>query len=159
MTVVVDSSAVVAGLIDAGPDGEWARARMRSEPAAAPGHMLVEVSNILRRQVLAGSLSRDVGALAHADLLDLSVTTFGFESLAARVWALHPSLTAYDATYVALAEQLGVPLLTLDRRLSRASGPECAFLLPDRARPGRPPDPTGSRTRPVRRSAGRTAAR
>ena len=130
MTVVIDSSAVVAGLIDDGSDGEWARARMRSEPAAAPGHMLVEVSNVLRRQVLSGALSRDAAALAHADLLELSVTTFGFESLATRVWALHPTVTAYDAAYVALAEQLGVALLTLDRRLTRASGPTCSFLLP-----------------------------
>jgi predicted nucleic acid-binding protein len=130
VTVVIDSSAVVAGLIDEGPDGEWARARLRSESVAAPGHMLVEVSNVLRRQVLAGSLGRDVAALAHADLEDLRVTTFGLESLAARVWALHPTVTAYDAAYVALAERLGVPLLTLDRRLARASGPLCSFLLP-----------------------------
>jgi predicted nucleic acid-binding protein len=46
------------------------------------------------------------------------------------VWALHPTVTAYDAAYVALAELLGVPLLTLDRRLARASGPLCSFLLP-----------------------------
>lgn len=130
MTVVVDSSAVVAGLIDDGSDGVWARARLRSEPAAAPGHMLVEVSNVLRRQVLTGALSRDAAALAHVDLMDLSVTTFGFESLAARVWLLHPTVTAYDAAYVALAEQLGVPLVTLDRRLARASGPSCTFVLP-----------------------------
>lgn len=92
--------------------------------------MLVEVSNVLRREVLAGTIGRDVAALAHADLLDLRVLTFGFEILAARVWALHPTVTAYDAAYVALAERLDVPLLTLDRRLARASGPSCAFLLP-----------------------------
>jgi len=130
VTVVIDSSAVVAGLIDEGRDGEWARAQLRSESVAAPGHMLVEVSNVLRREVLAGALGRDVAALAHADLADLRVTTFGLESLAARVWALHPTVTAYDAAYVALAERLGVPLLTLDRRLARASGPQCTFLLP-----------------------------
>jgi predicted nucleic acid-binding protein len=85
---------------------------------------------VLRREVLVGSLGRDVAALASADLGDLRVTTFGFDSLAARVWALHPTVTAYDAAYVALAELLGVPLLTLDRRLARASGPLCSFLLP-----------------------------
>ena len=62
--------------------------------------------------------------------MELSVTTFGFESLATRVWALHPTVTAYDAAYVALAELLGVPLVTLDRRLARTSGPSCTFVLP-----------------------------
>jgi predicted nucleic acid-binding protein len=40
-------------------------------------------------------------------------------------------VTAYDAAYVALAEELAVPLATLDRRLARAGGPTCTFLLPD----------------------------
>ena len=43
---------------------------------------------------------------------------------------LRDDLTMYDACYVALAEQLGVPLATLDRKLSRASGPRCEFKLP-----------------------------
>ena len=92
--------------------------------------MFVEVSNVLRRSVLSGWLGRDVAALAHADLVQLSVTIFPFEPLAARVWELHPTVTAYDAGYVALAEALDVPFVTLDRRLARASGPECEFLLP-----------------------------
>ena len=130
MTLVVDSSAVIAALIDDGPDGVWAEAHLRVESLAAPGHMLIEVSNVFRRAVLAGSISRDVGALAHEALADLRVTTFDFGILAARVWALHPNITAYDAAYVALAEELGVPLLTLDRRLARADGPRCMFLVP-----------------------------
>ena len=46
---------------------------------------------------------------------------------ATNVWALRGDLTSYDAWYVALAETLNCPLLTLDRRLSRAAGPGCAF--------------------------------
>ena len=42
--------------------------------------------------------------------------------LTQRIWALRQNLTAYDAAYVALAEALGVPLLTRDLRLSRSSG-------------------------------------
>lgn len=130
MTLVVDSSAVVAGLVDGGSDGEWAGAHLRDGPLAAPGHMLIEVSNVLRRAVLTGSLGRDVAALAHDELTHLRVTTFGFDILAARVWELHPNVTAYDAAYVALAEVLDAPLLTLDRRLARADGPTCTFRTP-----------------------------
>lgn len=100
---------------------------------AAPAHLFVEVSSVLRRAVLTRSLGRDVAALAHEDLVALPVTVFPFEPLASRVWELHPSVTAYDAAYVALAEALHVPLVTLDGRLARAGGPQCEFSLPDPA--------------------------
>jgi predicted nucleic acid-binding protein len=130
MTLVVDASAVVVALVDEGPDGEWARATMERETLAAPAHLHVEVSSALRRAVLGGRIGRDVAALAHEELVGLRLTTFAFETLATRVWALHPTVTAYDAAYVALAEGLDVPLVTLDRRLARADGPACSFLLP-----------------------------
>ncbi|WP_346619231.1 type II toxin-antitoxin system VapC family toxin [Blastococcus montanus] len=130
MTIVVDASAVVAALIDGGPDGSWARAGLRAEDLAAPSHVYVEVSNVLRRAVLAGRLGADVGALAHRDLVGLPLTSFPFEPLADRVWELHPAVTAYDAAYVALAEALDAPLWTLDRRLAAAPGPRCSFRLP-----------------------------
>jgi predicted nucleic acid-binding protein len=130
VTLVVDASAVLAALVDSGDEGTWVRRRVRGEALAAPGHLQVEVSSALRRAVLGGRLGRDVATLAHHDLVQLSVTWFPFEPLASRVWALHPTVTAYDAAYVALAEVLGAPLLTLDRRLARASGPACDFLLP-----------------------------
>ena len=47
-----------------------------------------------------------------------------------RVWALRNNLTSYDAWYVALAEVLDCPLVTIDRKLSRASGPRCEILVP-----------------------------
>ena len=130
MTLVIDSSAVVAALTDGGDDGEWARAAVRGHALVAPSHLFVEASNMLRRLVLTGVLTGDLGALAHDDLMQLSVTAVGFEVLARRVWALHPNLTAYGAAYVALAEELGAPLLTLDARLARAPGVTCRFLIP-----------------------------
>lgn len=40
------------------------------------------------------------------------------------------NLTSYDASYVALAEMLEVPLVTLDRRLAGAPGLQCEVRVP-----------------------------
>lgn len=50
--------------------------------------------------------------------------------VADRTWELRDNVSAYDGCYVALAELLAADLATLDRRLSRAPGPLCRFLLP-----------------------------
>jgi predicted nucleic acid-binding protein len=130
VTVVVDASAVVAALVDDGSDGAWATSEMDGEVLAAPHLMPVEAANILRRAVLAGDLSADVAALAHDDLLRLRIDFFAYEPLAGRVWELRGNLTAYDAWYIAIAEELNAPLVTLDRRTARATGPSCDFRLP-----------------------------
>jgi predicted nucleic acid-binding protein len=133
VTVVVDASAVVAALVDGGPVGEWAGAELAREGLAAPHLMPVEVANILRRAALAGELTADVAAQAHDDLVLLRVDFFPYEPHAQRVWQLRDNLTAYDAWYVAVAEDLGAPLVTLDGRIARAPGPRCDVRLP----PGR----------------------
>ncbi len=43
-------------------------------------------------------------------------------SLVERIWSLRDNLTACDAAYVALAEALDAPLVTLDARLASAPG-------------------------------------
>ena len=46
-----------------------------------------------------------------------------------RTWELRDNLTAYDASYVALAESLDTILLTGDERLARAPGIQCEVEL------------------------------
>ncbi len=44
------------------------------------------------------------------------------QHLIERAWELRHNVTFYDGLYVALAEAMDSPLLTLDRRLASASG-------------------------------------
>ncbi len=94
---------------------------------------MVEASNILRRLEQRADISRIEATAAHADLPRLELELFPFSPFAERIWALRANLTSYDAWYVAVAEALGWPLLTLDRRLSRARGPTCEIITPPRS--------------------------
>ena len=127
---VVDASVIVSALVDSGSDGRWAETGIARGALAGPELVLAEASNILRRLELAGDLSRLEAASAHRDLLRLDIDLHPFAPFAERVWALRSNLTCYDAWYVALAEVLACPLATLDRRLSRANGPQCRFATP-----------------------------
>lgn len=92
--------------------------------------MPFECSNIIRRHELGALVSADQAIQAHADLVDLPVDLWPYEVLAERIWQLRSNLTSYDAAYVALAEALSAPLVTLDRRIQRAPGITCSVESP-----------------------------
>lgn len=127
--IVVDASAIVAALVDTGPAGKWAETLLRSK-LAAPPLVYPDVAQVLQRASAQEEISADVAALAHGDLLDLRIDLIGYAPLADRIWELGPTLSGYEAWYVASAELLEAPLATLDRRLSQAPGTRCEFLLP-----------------------------
>lgn len=133
MTTVVDASVLVAALVDSGHEGKWAESTLAEGHLTGPELALAEASNILRRLERAEQISRIEATGAHGDLLRLDLELFPFAPFAERVWALRVSLTSYDACYVALAEALGCPLVTLDRKLSRASGLICEVITPPRS--------------------------
>lgn len=59
----------------------------------------------------------------------LGITRYPVFSYLDRVWELRDNLSAYDASYVALAELLDCNLLTADARLSRAPGIRCPITV------------------------------
>lgn len=128
--VVCDASAVVAVLLDAGPDGRWATEALTGVDLAAPSLLPFEAANIIRRHEVAGLITADQAAQAHSDLLDLAIEQWPYDLLAPRAWQLRRNLTTYDASYVALAEFLGATLLTLDRRIGRAPDLRCTVATP-----------------------------
>jgi predicted nucleic acid-binding protein len=130
---VIDSSAVVALLVDSGPVGEWVAGKVAGRLLFAPDLLPFEVSNILRRNRLAGLIDDTAATLAHLDLQELTVHLDPYYAVADRVWTLRDNVTAYDASYVAIAEERDVPFITLDERLAKAPGPTCEFLTPELA--------------------------
>lgn len=126
---VVDASAVVAALLDDGPDGRWVEHRLREADLVAPHLMPVEVANIIRRTEARGAIDHTAADHAVRDLRRLDVDLVAFEHVAERAWELRSNLTAYDAGYVALAELVGARLVTLDARLGRAVGVRCEVVV------------------------------
>lgn len=128
--VVCDASALVALLLDSGADGRWATDALTGAELLAPSLLGFETANIIRRHELAGLISVDQAAQAHADLLDLTIEDWPYEILAPRTWQLRANLSIYDAGYVALAELTDATLVTLDRRIGAAPGLRCPVATP-----------------------------
>ena len=129
-SLVCDVSALVALLLDAGPDGSWVVEAIGDSRLVAPGLAAWEAANIIRRHELAGIVSSDQAVQAHVDLLDLTIEFWPYELLSERAWSLRRNLPIYDASYVALAELLRTELVTLDRRVATAPGVACTVLTP-----------------------------
>lgn len=130
MTLVVDSSVVVAALTDTGPYGTWASTRLLEPELTAPQHLPIETAAALFRLERRGLIDADIGRAAMHEVANLPISLLPFSLLAERVWDLRHTVTAYDGWYVALAEATDSPLATLDRRLVGAPGPTCEFLTP-----------------------------
>jgi predicted nucleic acid-binding protein len=123
--IVADASAVVSALLNAGA----ARDLLAHERIQVPHLVDVEVASALRRTVSAGTVTADEGWAALDTWRRLGVTRHPASGLLDRVWQLRHNLTAYDATYVALAEALDCTVVTADGRLVRAPGIRCAVTV------------------------------
>ncbi len=121
--IVVDASVLVDMLLRV-PGVEALDARLfdRNQSLHAPHLVDVEVAHLLRRYTLRGELSEARGRSALAMLQRFPMTRHAHDVLLPRIWMLRHGLSAYDATYVALAEGLDATLCTRDVPLSRCTG-------------------------------------
>jgi len=119
--IVVDASAFVSYVAQAGDDAGWVSGRLRRQAVLyAPELIDAEVLSGLRRLVLQGVISASKASTAVSKLLDARIVRYPHRPFVQRAWDLRGQLTPYDALYVALAEALGATLVTTDRRLARA---------------------------------------
>jgi predicted nucleic acid-binding protein len=123
--IVVDASAALSALLNAGA----ARRTMAEQQLHVPHLIDSEIANGLRRSVIAGRLDANVAWLVLDRWRHLGTRRYPLFSLLERIWDLRENLSAHDASYVALAEQLNCALVTADTRLSRAPGIRCPITV------------------------------
>lgn len=122
--IVIDAPAEIAVLLNIGAEVEGIRERISrpGETLHVPHLFEIEVLYALRSLNLRGTVSSERAQLALSRLRDTQLTRYPHMYLIERIWALRENLTAYDAGYVALAEALDAPLVTMDARLAQAPG-------------------------------------
>jgi len=123
--IVVDASAAASALLNAGP----ARRALAQEQLHVPHLIDPEVANALRRGVAASRIEPGDAWTALDRWRRLGMSRYAVFPLLGRVWELRENLSAYDASYVALAESLDCALLTADIRLGRAPGLRCPVTV------------------------------
>ena len=121
---VVDASVVLQWLVEE-PSGRWLtlleQHREGSEPLAAPELIHYEIANVLIRK-LTLPLDDALDAWERLLALDIETYTFAAEQYGDSLRLAHEEkLTAYDASYLALARALKAKLVTADRKLAAAA--------------------------------------
>lgn len=114
--IVADASAIVEALIGRDAPEELLEL-LATEPLAAPHLLDVEVLSTLRGLTRGRRLDEESADAARQTYFALTITRYETAPLAERIWALRHRCTAYDSTYLALAEALDVDLVTADAKL------------------------------------------
>ena len=118
--IVVDASIVVHLIVDAAVDPSIVELVRRAERLTAPHIIDLEVLNALRRHRQYKKISPERLTIALADFASIPIERHTTNHLNSRIWQLCNNLTPYDACYIALAEELNIPLLSRDAKMSGA---------------------------------------
>ena len=117
---MLDASAAVALIASPGEPSIEAMFLDRGATAFVPALTDVEVVSALRRFVLRGQMTPSRARQALSHYLELPLSRRDHQGLLATALELRDNFSAYDAMYVALAQELGATLVTADRRLATA---------------------------------------
>jgi predicted nucleic acid-binding protein len=120
--LVVDTSAVLEALVAVDP-APGLTERLADDGDLHGPHLIdTELLAALRRMTISDQISNERAEDTRSDFAELALVRYRHEPLSDRVWELRHNVTAYDATFIALAETLSAPLITCDARLASAPG-------------------------------------
>jgi predicted nucleic acid-binding protein len=91
----------------------------RDDTFIVPHLLDVEVASALRSLLAGQRIDSHRGEQLLEDLADLPATRYPHTPLLNRVWQLRHNFTAYDAVYIALAEETNSVLYTTDEKLRK----------------------------------------
>jgi predicted nucleic acid-binding protein len=117
---VVDASAIAAVLFGE-PEGEAAARRLEGARLVAPSLLGFELANVCVTKCRRHPRQREALLAAFALRRRLAIEEVAVDHAAVIEFALETKLTAYDASYLWLARELGAELVTLDDALERAA--------------------------------------
>ena len=116
---VIDASAAVEYLLESDV-GTQVEALINGTLLIAPEMLDAEVLSALRRKVQQQEISEAKALDALAKLEDMPVERISHRPFTRAAWTLRHNFSAYDAFYVALAQERRATLLTFDGPLARA---------------------------------------
>ena len=117
--VVVDASSLVAYLLYQPSDHMLSKLLVQADDLHVPHLCDVEFLSAVRSLLLHRDADEERARSAVDDYLALPLRRHEHGALLPRMLELRANFSGYDATYVALAEQLDALLLTDDARLAR----------------------------------------
>ena len=124
MIGVVDTSALIRLFVPDGPRPEGFDDFLRGvergiNTAIAPELLVAEAANVINKKRILGELSEDESSRLLAEILSVPIRLFAHRPILLRAFDLarQCQLTVYDTLYIALAENHGAAIFTVDRKM------------------------------------------
>jgi predicted nucleic acid-binding protein len=127
--LVVDTSAALEAIAARDPAPGLIERLAEDGDLHGPHLLDTELLHALRRMSLRNQISDARAEDALSDFAELALVRYRHQPFNDRVWELRHNITAYDATFIALAEALSAPLITCDARLAAAPGHSATIEL------------------------------